>query len=124
MMTLFAALALVLAGVGIYGVTSYAVTQQAREFGVRLALGAAPVDMLIMVIRRGLTLVGVGAAIGAMASVGVGRVLAAVVPGVNSADAPTYVTVGAILFTVGAAACFVPARRAMRLDPVEILRAE
>ena len=124
MMTLFAALALVLAGVGIYGVTSYGVTQQAREFGVRLALGAAPVDMLIMVIRRGLTLVGVGTAIGATAAVGVGRVLAAVVPGVNSADAPTYVTVCAILVAVGAAACYVPARRAMRLDPMEILRAE
>jgi len=123
-MSMFATLALALASVGIYGVTSYAVTQQTREFGVRLALGANPRDVLMMVLRRGLLLVGTGTAIGAAAAVGAGRGLAALVPGVNASDALPYLAVAGLLLLVGAAACFVPARRAMRLDPVEILKAE
>jgi putative ABC transport system permease protein len=123
-MSMFAALALALASVGIYGVTSYAVTQQTREFGVRLALGANPRDVLLLVLRRGLLLVGTGTAIGAAAAVGAGRGLAALLPGVNASDVLPYLAVAGLLLLVGAAACIVPARRAMRLDPVEILRAD
>jgi putative ABC transport system permease protein len=124
MIALFAALALLLASIGIYGVTSYAVSQQAREFGVRLALGAAPSTVLVEVIRRGLTLVGIGAAIGGAAAIGGGRVLAAVLPGVDASDVLVYAGAAGVLVLVGFAACYVPARRAMRLDPIQILRAE
>jgi putative ABC transport system permease protein len=123
-MTVFAGLALVLASVGIYSVTSYAVTQQAREFGVRLALGATPADVLAIVIRRGLTLVGTGTVIGGGLAVGAGQGLAALLPSVRAGDAVPYLAVSAVLLVVGAAACYVPARRAMRLDPVEILKAD
>jgi ABC-type antimicrobial peptide transport system permease subunit len=123
-MTVFAGLALALASVGIYGVTSYAVTQQAREFGVRLALGATPADVLAIVIRRGLTLVGTGTLIGGGLAVGAGQGLAALLPSVRAGDVVPYLAVCAVLLVVGAAACYVPARRAMRLDPVEILKAD
>ena len=123
-MTLFAMLALVLASVGIYGVTSYTVTQQTREFGVRLALGATPLDVLGIVIRRGLTLIAIGMVIGSVLAIGAGQALAALLPSVRAADALPYLAVAAIVFAVGAAACYVPARRAMRLNPVEILRAD
>jgi putative ABC transport system permease protein len=123
-MTLFAVLALVLASVGIYGVTAYGVTQQAREFGVRLALGATPLDVLAIVIRRGLKLVAIGTVIGGAVAVGAGRALAALLPSVRAADMLPYFAVTGLLFLVGAAACYVPARRAMRLDPVEILKAD
>jgi len=123
-MAVFAGLALILASIGIYGVTSYAVTQQTREFGVRLALGATPRALLGLVVRRGLLLVAIGTAIGAAAAVAAGRALAALLPSVSAADAVPYLAVSAILLMVGGAACYVPARRAMRLDPVEILRAD
>jgi putative ABC transport system permease protein len=103
---------------------SYAATQQTREFGVRLALGANPRGVLVMVLLRGLVLVGTGTAIGPAAAVGAGRGLAALLPGVNASDALPYLAVTGLLLFVGAAACLVPARRAMRLDPVEILRAD
>jgi len=121
---LAAVLALVLATVGIYGVTSYAVTQRAREFGVRLALGASPFDVLSIVIRRGLKLVAIGTVIGAALAVGAARALAALLPSVRAADMVPYLAVTGLLFVVGAAACYIPARRAMRLDPVEILKAD
>jgi len=100
------------------------VTQQTREFGVRLALGATPRALLGLVVRRGLLLVAIGTAIGAAAAVAAGRALAALLPSVSAADAVPYLAVSAILLMVGGAACYVPARRAMRLDPVEILRAD
>ncbi len=124
MMMLFGALALLLATVGIYGVVSYAVSQQTREFGVRLALGAAPGDVLRLVLRRGLSLILLGTAIGAAGALGAARMLSGVLYGVTFADAPSYAAGAAVLILVGAAACYIPARRAMRLDPVAILRAE
>jgi putative ABC transport system permease protein len=124
MMMLFGALALLLATIGIYGVVSYAVSQQTREIGVRLALGAAPVDVLQLVLRRGLSLILLGTAIGATAALAAARLMSGILFGVTFADAPSYVAGAAILVLVGAAACYVPARRAMRLDPVAILRAE
>ena len=124
MMSLLGALALMLATIGIYGVVSYAVSQQTREIGVRLALGASPGDVLRLVLRRGLILVLTGAAIGVAGALGVTRFMAGVLYGVTPADAPTYLVVAAGLILVGAVACYVPARRAMRVDPVVVLRTE
>ncbi len=124
MMTLFGALALLLATIGIYGVISYAVSQQTREFGVRLALGAAPRDVLQLVFRRGLTLVLAGASIGLLGALGLTRLMAGILYGVTSADATTYAVVGGGLILVGVAACYLPARRAMRVDPAVALRTE
>jgi putative ABC transport system permease protein len=124
MMMLFGALALLLATVGIYGVVSYAVSQQTREFGVRLALGAAPGDVLRLVLRRGLSLILIGTAVGAAGAMAAARMLSRVLYGVTFVDAPSYAAGAALLILVGAAACYVPARRATRLDPVAILRAE
>ena len=124
MMTVFGALALLLATIGIYGVVSYAVSQQTREFGVRLALGASPGDVLRLVFRRGLSLILLGTLIGGAGALGAGRLLSDVLYGVTPLDAPTYAAGAALLILVGAAACYLPARRAMRLDPVAILRAE
>ena len=124
MMTLFGALALLLATIGIYGVVSYAVSQQTRELGVRLALGASPRDVLRLVLRRGLVLVFAGAALGIVGALGVTRLMAGILYGVTPADVTTYATVAGVLMLVGVAACYVPARRAMRVDPVVVLRME
>src|SRR6185295_13914127 len=124
MMSLLGALALMLATIGIYGVVSYAVSQQTREIGVRLALGASPGDVLRMVLRRGLSLVISGAAIGVAGALCVTRLMAGVLYGITPADAPTYVVVAGGLILVGVAACYIPARRAMRVDPVVVLRME
>ena len=124
MMAIFALLAFLLATIGIYGVISYVVSQQTREFGVRLALGASPSDLLRLVLRRGLTLLAAGTAIGAVGAIGVTRLLGGILYGVTATDWPTYATVGAVLFAVGAVACYIPARRATRLDPAVVLRAD
>jgi putative ABC transport system permease protein len=124
MMTMFAVLALLLSTVGIYGVVSYVVSQQAREFGVRLALGASPSDLMRLVLWRGLTLVGAGTAIGAAGALGTTRLLGGILYGVTSTDWPTYISVAGALLFVGAIACYIPARRAMRLDPAVVLRSE
>jgi ABC-type antimicrobial peptide transport system permease subunit len=124
MMTIFAVLAFLLATVGIYGVISYVVSQQTREFGVRLALGASPSDLMRLVLRRGLGLLAAGTAIGAVGAIGVTRLLGGILYGVTATDWPTYATVGAVLFSVGAIACYIPARRATRLDPAVVLRAD
>jgi predicted permease len=123
-MTVFAGLALLLASVGIYGVVSYAVGQQMREFGIRRALGATPADVLRLVLRRGATLVGAGIAIGLVGAFGLTRMMQALLFGVTPSDLPTYAAVAALLLAVGGLACYLPARRAMRADPVAALRAE
>jgi putative ABC transport system permease protein len=124
MMSLLGALALMLATIGIYGVVSYAVSQQTREIGVRLTLGASPGDVLRLVFRRGLSLVLTGAAIGVAGALGVTRLMAGVLFGVTPADATTYFAVADGLILVGVGACYLPARRAMRVDPVVVLRTE
>ena len=124
MMTVFAGLALLLAAVGIYGVVSYAVGQQMREFGIRRALGATPADVLGLVMRRGGSLVVAGIAIGLAGALALTRLMQALLFGVTAADLPTYAAVAAILAMVGGLACYLPARRAMRVDPVATLRAE
>jgi putative ABC transport system permease protein len=124
MVTLFSAVALLLAAVGIYGVLSYAVSQQTREFGVRMALGAQRGDVLRLVVGRGLALVLGGLALGVTAAFGVTRLMTGLLYGVGASDPATYAAVIAILFFVGCAACAVPAWRATRVEPVVALRNE
>jgi putative ABC transport system permease protein len=123
-MTVFAGLALLLAAVGIYGVVSYAVGQQLRDFGIRRALGATPADILRLVLRRGGSLVAAGCAIGVAGALGLSRLMQALLFGVSAVDPATYAVVAALLLTVGGLACYLPARRAMRADPAATLRAE
>jgi predicted permease len=120
----FAAIALVLALVGIYGVVSYLVAQRTKEIGVRIALGARPADVLRDVLGKGLVLIGIGLAIGVAGALGVTRTLSGLLFGVTSTDVPTYIAVSVLLATVALAACVVPARRAMRVAPIETLRYE
>jgi putative ABC transport system permease protein len=120
----FAALALLLAAVGLYGVLSYLVTQQTREIGVRLALGAAPHNVMSMVVGRGLALAGVGVAIGIVLALGLARLVAGLFYGVSPGDPLTFTSVTIGLLVIVALASYVPARRAMRVDPIVALRAE
>jgi putative ABC transport system permease protein len=121
---LFAVCALLLASVGIYGVMSYAVKQRTRELGTRLALGATPTGILWMVMRDGLRVAAIGAAIGLIVSVGTARSMAAMLFGTSPADPVTLAAATSILLAVALAASYVPARRATRLDPRESLIAD
>ena len=121
---LFAAMAVVLASIGIYGVMSYSVTQRAHEIGIRMALGAARRNVLGMVMRQGLLLVGCGRGIGVVGAFGVTRFIASQLFGVQPSDPSTFVVVAITLVGVAALATFVPAMRATRVDPVVALRDE
>jgi putative ABC transport system permease protein len=123
-LTGFAALSLVLAVLGIYGVLSYGVAQRTQELGIRMALGAQPGDVIRLVVRNGLALVGIGLALGTAAFVGLGRVLAALLYGVGPRDPLTLLGGIALLMLAALLACWLPARRATRVDPVRALRAE
>src|SRR5271157_542595 len=120
----FGLLALVLAGVGIYGVVAYAAKQRTREIGIRMALGAQPGDVMRMVIGQGLTLAAIGVVIGLVVSFGSTRLMSSLLFGVGASDPPTFAGVAILLALVALAACYLPARRAMRLDPMVALRHE
>jgi len=120
----FALLALLLASLGIYGVLSYAVTQRTNEIGVRMALGATSGRILVSVGRRGLELTLCGLAIGLVLAVIASRLMTALLYGVRPDYLPTAAVVSVILVGIAAVACFVPARRASRIDPVLALRHE
>lgn len=120
----FALAALILAATGIYGVLSGGVTERMREIGVRIALGATTGAVLRMVIRQGLALTGLGVAIGVVGSFAAGRALGSMLFGVTSLDVVTYVGTIAVLFTVSALACWLPAWRAARVDPTITLRSD
>jgi putative ABC transport system permease protein len=120
----FAAIALLLAALGIYGVLSYAVAQRARELSVRAALGAQRHQLLGLVLRAGLRVVVLGAAAGMIASVGLTRTLESMLVGVTRNDPLTYAGALVLLLAVALAAIVVPARRATRMDPIVALRAE
>jgi len=121
---IFAGIGLALALLGVYGVVSYSVERQTREIGVRMALGAERTDVLGMVMRRGLMLVASGAAIGALGALGAVRALASELYGVKPSDPWTFSGSALLVLLVGCAAGYIPARRAMRVDPVVALRYE
>ncbi|MHB8502142.1 MAG: ABC transporter permease [Candidatus Acidiferrales bacterium] len=121
---LFAALALMLAAVGIYGVISYMVSQRTREIGIRMALGAQRDDVLSRVIRDGMFMAGTGMAVGIGGALVLTQLLRSLLFQITPTDPPTYSAVTVILVTVALSACYIPARRAMRVDPMVALRHE
>jgi putative ABC transport system permease protein len=120
----FAGVALALAAIGLFGVMAYLVSQRTREIGVRLALGATRGEVFRQILGRGLALAGLGAAVGVGAAVGLSRVMDALLFSVSRTDPVTFVAVPIVLVVVAGLACYLPARRAMRVDPVIALRAD
>lgn len=124
LVAIFGGLALVLAAVGVYGVLSYGVAQRTQEIGVRLALGAAERQIFALVVGESLRLAAVGSGIGLVLALGTGRAIRGLLFGVGGADALTLAVTAAVLVAVAFLAAYVPARRAMRVDPISALRAE
>jgi len=121
---IFAGLALVLSAVGIYGVMAYVVAKRTREMGIRLAMGAQTGDLLRLVMRQGGRLAGVGVALGIVAAFGMMRLMSSMLYGVSAEDPLTFAGVAIFLMAVALAACYLPARRATRVDPMIALRYE
>jgi ABC-type antimicrobial peptide transport system permease subunit len=120
----FAALAALLAAIGIYGVLSYAVRQRTREIGIRMSLGASRGRVLGEVLREGMQLAGLGLAVGIAGAFAAGRVLASLLSEVKSGDPVIFVATAGLLAAVALVACYLPARRAAKLDPMTALRYE
>ena len=121
---LFAGLALILASTGVYGVMRYAVAQRAREVGIRIALGAQPHDVLRVIMGRGLTLTLAGVVTGAAGAFALTRLMSNLLFGVSASDPLTFATISLILGAAALGACFVPARKALKVDPIVVLRQE
>ena len=124
LLSIFAVLALVLSTIGVYGVISYLVSERTREIGVRVALGAQRSDVLRLILGDGARLTFLGVAIGLAASLGLTRLLAKMLFGVRASDPATLIVVSVILSAVAFLACYIPARRATRVDPMVALRYE
>lgn len=124
LLAVFAGVAMILAAIGIYGVIAYSVTQRTREIGIRMALGAQRTQMLGMVLRQSLTLVVIGIGIGFLVALGATRVMATLLYGVGANDLSTYAVVIAVLSAAAFLASYIPARRAMKVDPMVALRYE
>jgi predicted permease len=121
---LFAAIALALSAIGIYGVISYSVGQRTHEIGIRAALGASPANLMRLVVGSGMALAAIGLAVGCVAALGVTRLLRSFLFGVESSDPLTLIATVGVLTCVSALACYLPARHAAQVDPLDALRAE
>jgi ABC-type antimicrobial peptide transport system permease subunit len=124
LLTLFAVLALGLAAIGIYGVMAYLVTQGTRELGIRVALGATPRDLLVLVIKQGMSVAVTGMVLGLLGAFVLTRFMRALLFGVHASDPVTFAAIAAALTVVVLVACYVPARRAARIEPMVSLRTE
>jgi putative ABC transport system permease protein len=124
LLSIFAAVALVLTLVGLYGVMSYSVAQRTNEIGIRLALGAQSRDVLLMIVKQGSMLIGLGLGIGLLGAYAASKLVASLLFGVTAKDPFTFVAVAVLLGLVGLLACYIPAWRATKVDPMEALRCE
>ena len=124
LMGVFAVIALILATVGIYGVISYSVNQRTQEIGVRMALGAQTRDVLKLVVKQGMSLAVIGISLGLIASLALTRLMKSLLFGVSATDPLTFVVIAALLTFVALIACYIPARRAAKVDPIVALRCE
>jgi ABC-type lipoprotein release transport system permease subunit len=124
LMTLFAGLALGLAAIGIYSVVAYIVSQGTREMGIRMALGASPAGILLLVLRHGAGMAGLGIAIGVAAALALAPMMRSMLFGVGSYDPATFAAIAGLLAAVALVACVIPGLRAARIDPIVTLRME
>lgn len=124
LLTIFAASALLLATVGIYGVMSYSIAQRSREIGVRMALGAGQSTIRSLILRQGMLLAILGVSIGICAAFGLVRFMASLLFGVTTWDPIVFLSVPLLLLSAALIAVWIPARRAMRVDPIQVLRSE